>query len=891
MSDDSSTLNDEMLLEICQVSPKDLDATPALADELRLARRLVPPPRACHDGRLEHAMTLLTSALGQMSKHNPVHLPFGYGGPTITSSGWINRDDLELVAKQIVGLTWTDSKPDNVNSIVGQAISNAVSLGLIQQQEYDAWRPGMASGSGWRSAVAATAYGVAKARSLGKQQEDMAMKPACANDAGERSLPTKPADSAMSSVGGGRSASDRAPFDLPELDQYRRLDPLDFATVIERWEIAVEKLAEALIEGDAERVGVIAGECSLEQVSNLVRLAMEDRGISCDAIIRLCELFGRVASGFEVQIKDGWLDEAMASTERLKTRLALELDTNRPLPTRPEQTHQDSNGQASSAPASGSKVMEHLQSAKRLLESLPDIDPDDATGAELAYAENATIEYLRGRFGYEDEPPDWPRDWYECPEAWEFYMRKIMEYRAGAATALVAAAEESAATEPTGDREPQPRREDDLSQLLDGANSCLMALEDMRRDYSTMAAVSSRMEGGGEDWNFADRRDEANYRDAQQRIKSNMRFLPEQLAEILDWGLQRGMEIFENLDLLTNDSISSGVKADICRDYELGVRAVMNAIIVEQTRGQMIGVGSGGDPAADVGNWVFEDLPDGEVRARNRRLCERYAALNSEDLLLLCHQWHQMAIGFTVATKRAGRYHGNVIHDEKVQEVTKILETAIVSRQMGGASRLSRCLRRPDDGHLRPALATLDVLEARLRVETCESGTLKVARGAEDETKDPDSRPQAPKTTVVKAPSKECYGELDVRSADNGFLRLLFIKNTAGRPTSVCQPIPVEGQLLAILVAGRDMVTRKLREAVAELPAGGLPEDYKTVLEWTQDSIQDHVRGAAAAGRQAINRLRHLVTFQNGSGLVTNQDATGTWRSTVPFRLRTSGKL
>ena len=304
------------------------------------------------------------------------------------------------------------------------------------------------------------------------------------------------------------------------------------------------------------------------------------------------------------------------------------------------------------------------------------------------------------------------------------------------------------------------------------------------------------------------------------------------------------------------------------------------------------GAGSGEEAAADVKNWVFDDLPDGEVRARNRRVCERYAALNLEDMLLLCHQWRQTATRFTAATKKAGKYHGHVVHDEKVQDVTKILETAIVSRQMDGASRLSRCLRRPDDDHLHHALATLDILEARLRVETCESGVLKATDDVEGGAAGSDpQQSKSPKALELQAPPQECYGEIDVRSADTGFLRLLFAKNTEGRPTAVCEPIPVEGQLLAILVAGRDVAVRKLREAEDALPDGKLADDYETILEWTQDSLRDQVKGDAAAGRQAINRLRRMVKFQGDAGLVTNQDRDGTWRSTIPFRLRRSGEL
>ena len=129
-----------------------------------------------------------------------------------------------------------------------------------------------------------------------------------------------------------------------------------------------------------------------------------------------------------------------------------------------------------------------------------------------------------------------------------------------------------------------PRQEDDLVEVLAAANLCLMALGDLRRDYLTAASIERRMEGGGEDWDFFDRRDEAEYREAQRGIESNMQVLARELTRVLNWGLQRGMEIAEDLGMLTWDNASSGVKAEECEYLELGVREVLNAILVEQFR-------------------------------------------------------------------------------------------------------------------------------------------------------------------------------------------------------------------------------------------------------------------------------------------------------------------
>ncbi|MBI5726047.1 MAG: hypothetical protein HZA50_18955 [Planctomycetes bacterium] len=90
-SENTVVLSDELLLEICRVSQKDLDETPAIMDELRLARLFIPPPNSRSEGLLEYALTMLAAALGRMAKFNPTQLPFGYQGPTITCYGWISQ--------------------------------------------------------------------------------------------------------------------------------------------------------------------------------------------------------------------------------------------------------------------------------------------------------------------------------------------------------------------------------------------------------------------------------------------------------------------------------------------------------------------------------------------------------------------------------------------------------------------------------------------------------------------------------------------------------------------------------------------------------------------------------------------------------------------------------
>jgi len=173
MSDGAMSLSDETLQEICGVSPQDLEVIPALMDELRVVRQLVPSPGSREVGRMEHALTMLASAIGRMPRHNLTHLPFGYQGPTVTSYGWVDRRRLESVAKQIVGLLWIDCEPKLVDGVVGPAFTRAVNQGMIEEKEYDAWRPGMASGSvlgslllgasGWAAVMSLSALAAAGA--------------------------------------------------------------------------------------------------------------------------------------------------------------------------------------------------------------------------------------------------------------------------------------------------------------------------------------------------------------------------------------------------------------------------------------------------------------------------------------------------------------------------------------------------------------------------------------------------------------------------------------------------------------------------------------------------------------------------------------------------------
>jgi len=156
-------LTDEVLLDICRVGEDAPEATSEWRARLQCVPALMDEPCARRGHRLELALALLAAVLGRLKQYNPAHLPFGYSGPTIRSHNWVERDALERVGKQIAGLMWPALSAETVAAAIERAVSESVRLGFLEQQQYDAWRPGMPSGSGWRKAVAATPYGILKA--------------------------------------------------------------------------------------------------------------------------------------------------------------------------------------------------------------------------------------------------------------------------------------------------------------------------------------------------------------------------------------------------------------------------------------------------------------------------------------------------------------------------------------------------------------------------------------------------------------------------------------------------------------------------------------------------------------------------------------------------------
>lgn len=197
-------LSDAALLQICRAKPDDPNITPEWWDDFRLIVPLVDAAYAQPAPTLAGALTLLASLLGQLPQHNPVHLPFGYDGPTVHSPGWLDRPALERIAQQIVGLVWDQCDPATVSAAVRDAIERTLCFGFMEQEEYDAWRPGMPSGSGWRCAVKATLYGITRARFIAGQASQEGKRPPRAATAPEHAATSQQAESDPSSPAADR---------------------------------------------------------------------------------------------------------------------------------------------------------------------------------------------------------------------------------------------------------------------------------------------------------------------------------------------------------------------------------------------------------------------------------------------------------------------------------------------------------------------------------------------------------------------------------------------------------------------------------------------------------------------------------------------------------------
>jgi hypothetical protein len=147
-------LSDDVLAEVLRVEPEDADASREAFTLLRSAARLI-QQRDSWSGYGEapaRDITCVAAALALVPGHRIRQL----------GDGWIARDALASAAAQLIGLARPTDDSGRIAVHVAHAIREATRLHYLDEAEYDAWQPGMRSGSGMREAVAVTALGRAK---------------------------------------------------------------------------------------------------------------------------------------------------------------------------------------------------------------------------------------------------------------------------------------------------------------------------------------------------------------------------------------------------------------------------------------------------------------------------------------------------------------------------------------------------------------------------------------------------------------------------------------------------------------------------------------------------------------------------------------------------------
>ncbi|MBM4094249.1 MAG: hypothetical protein FJ276_33300 [Planctomycetes bacterium] len=106
------------------------------------------------------AAVALAEAVSRAGGQNVESLPFGYEGPRVEHEGWLRREDLTRWLTQLGRMVAGDRF--NADS-ARLAVEYALREYWLRSERFDAWRPGMRSGSGWTEVVQPQAAGIARA--------------------------------------------------------------------------------------------------------------------------------------------------------------------------------------------------------------------------------------------------------------------------------------------------------------------------------------------------------------------------------------------------------------------------------------------------------------------------------------------------------------------------------------------------------------------------------------------------------------------------------------------------------------------------------------------------------------------------------------------------------
>lgn len=124
-----------------------------------------------------------------------------------------------------------------------------------------------------------------------------------------------------------------------------------------------------------------------------------------------------------------------------------------------------------------------------------------------------------------------------------------------------------------------------LDDMFDAVNTVIMALAELRQDFTTMHEISWRMDDGGDgDYFYSSYQDESQHSTSERRSKSTIAFLHDQLPLIAEWALRHNESLVYDFEHLDSSNVQSLKKAEWCKYLEIDVRRVQNAMLVEQAR-------------------------------------------------------------------------------------------------------------------------------------------------------------------------------------------------------------------------------------------------------------------------------------------------------------------